>query len=482
MANVSRDIYDEALGYLQVIAQQGVPVVDADLNDGSDIQLQLFRRLVRDAFGDGSPVGNVGFKIKGDGSNNDITFEGNGGGSIVDRGVCYLGGLPALLVSDITYKQNPNSAGGEGGDEIHAKSTAQTDSLLTDNTADFTFGTGTANLLAGRFLNPDIAQGNSIIITENTATTITVASGLDAFGSPGDHYRIEMSTPGGSRTDNVYLDVFMREVDTDEDTNLLHNLGTSVEAFIRKKVDKRIYIDQGQVSSNNWKNTEKKNDTGLDRAYRWTDSNGAEHFVMKIAEISRTATDVINDPDVADLRPSRFGHARDVISKTAYQATVADAGYMSLIHNLEMGLENLEVVAFFRSAGKWARINTFDSTLTDDYYISEVSGNENNSIRIQNNTGGSKELLLYVFPTGSPRQNFVEFATEGSGTAGPGGTGGKVITHNLGKIPKFIFLDSTNVEVSPLEIEYSTTADGALSLNVAIVRFTSDQIGKLFFE
>jgi hypothetical protein len=99
----------------------------------------------------------------------------------------------------------------------------------------------------------------------------------------------------------------------------------------------------------------------------------------------------------------------------------------------------------------------------------------------KNGTTGTWGLLaptyenLRVLPlsVGRPAHPYTQFTAETS----------KTVTHNMGKIPRFIFIsDADNKEIVPQEIEFSATPSGAQSLNVAIVTFSSAVTGKLYYE
>ena len=83
----------------------------------------------------------------------------------------------------------------------------------------------TVNELVGRTLVPNITDGTGFTIISNTATTITVTGGSDmtAVADVLDSYLVKSSTPSGSdRVDTVWLNVYLDEIDYDDDTNLLH--------------------------------------------------------------------------------------------------------------------------------------------------------------------------------------------------------------------------------------------------------------------
>lgn len=63
MANISRDTFDKLKHYVGVRLQQGVPIIDADWNEMEDIRRFELRSFIKWFVGDGIPKGNDGFKI-----------------------------------------------------------------------------------------------------------------------------------------------------------------------------------------------------------------------------------------------------------------------------------------------------------------------------------------------------------------------------------------------------------------------------------
>ncbi|WP_432949926.1 DUF6519 domain-containing protein [Kribbella sp. CA-253562] len=63
MAIISPNKFDPLLGYVNVRLQQGVPIVDADVNELDDIRKFELRAFLKWFVGDGVPEGNDGFRI-----------------------------------------------------------------------------------------------------------------------------------------------------------------------------------------------------------------------------------------------------------------------------------------------------------------------------------------------------------------------------------------------------------------------------------
>jgi len=286
----SRNIFDEEKRYYAALLQQAKAVVDADVNDVLESQMHMLQRVVQNLLGDGSP--NNGFLIVGTGANNDFTVKG-GDGTIEGAGRIWVSGFCGLLESDTTFKSTSVTE-----PQINAVSTGLTATVLTDTSTDFTFG-GAPNNLAGLTLVPDVTDGTGYTIASNTATTITVSGDMTLTAATGDHYRVELSTPGGARTDVVFLDCYLDEIDSVEDPNLSHPLGGGYESMRRLQLIQTIRVRENSSSV----------------PVNYVDSDGNQHYTLHIATLSRTATAAINAGMVTDVRP-RFEHTLQELSYT----------------------------------------------------------------------------------------------------------------------------------------------------------------------
>jgi hypothetical protein len=105
----SRWTFDEAKAYLMVAKMRlepgtnsGIPLLDAELNEQSEIFLQLLRRLAKRIYGDGTT--NNGFKIIQSASNpnNNFTIMG-GDGTLSNPGSIFVDGWMPVNPSNIEY-------------------------------------------------------------------------------------------------------------------------------------------------------------------------------------------------------------------------------------------------------------------------------------------------------------------------------------------------------------------------------------------
>ena len=106
MGNFSRDTFNPARAYSSVRLQQGVPIVDADWNEQDDLRRHELESFIARYAGDGVPIGNDGFRVKGDGSENDFIITG-GDGTLSGAGRMLIGGREILSPGDIKFISQP---------------------------------------------------------------------------------------------------------------------------------------------------------------------------------------------------------------------------------------------------------------------------------------------------------------------------------------------------------------------------------------
>jgi len=283
----SRFMFNERNRYIHPLAQQGIAMVDADINESYSAFLYQLRRAAQ-ILGDGSP--NNGFKIEAIPTANDFTIKGGTGtpgaeseGDVAGR--FFLKGIGCVLFQDVNY----NNLGATQDQlsifpQITAVSEGGGDTTITDSSANYEAGS-----LVNRTIVPDVANPSGpYTITANTATTITV-NGTSLGMIAGTYYRINLDYSGpGTRRDGVYLNVFFDEIDRYEDPNLIHRLSVATIGQLRSQLRQVINVVQDI-------------DTYLEPA-DYTDSDGNYHYIFKLAEIARQAT-IIYESQILDLRP-----------------------------------------------------------------------------------------------------------------------------------------------------------------------------------
>lgn len=184
MGDFSRDTYNKLKHYVGVRMQQGVPLIDADWNEMEDIRKDELQYFLENFVGNGIPKNNDGFHILPPTGAVANDFLIKGGAP-GKPGCCIVQGRQVLNEADILY----------------------TDQLLFPKDG-----------------------------VENPATKWGVAP-LAALTVPA-------SVP---RTDLVYLDVWEREVDSQEDTTL-KNPAIGLETCVRIKREWVVRVAEGTAS------------------------------------------------------------------------------------------------------------------------------------------------------------------------------------------------------------------------------------------
>lgn len=138
MAIITPDRFDPLKAYCNVRLQQGVPLVDADVNELDDIRKFEVRAFLKWFVGDGVPEGNDGFRIAPftpQGSttpaSDDFTIaagvpQAPDGTSKIDTGLghvgrCIVDGLDVIIQSDTSFKAQPLHPSNEGAPQTAEK-------------------------------------------------------------------------------------------------------------------------------------------------------------------------------------------------------------------------------------------------------------------------------------------------------------------------------------------------------------------------
>ena len=270
--------FDEDKRHLMKLVQKDIPWVDADENRADWMRFTTLRRMSETLIGNASP--NDGFKAVGDSATNDFIIKG-GDGTLDGAGRLYVAGHGCFLKSDVRYVNNGMT---EDQRSIYPKNTG----IVGTDTIDDATANYDVNGLVGRTITPDVTQpGVTATILSNTQTTITVNIDLVAAGIPaGAHYRLELSTPGSPpRNDDVYINVFVDEIDGFDDPGITHDFGTQLAAQYFLQLQQVIFVKEG----------------GGPVATTYIDADGVEHFLLKIATVNRNGA-AIAPGEVTDLR------------------------------------------------------------------------------------------------------------------------------------------------------------------------------------
>lgn len=219
MGNFSRDTFDKLKHYVGVRLQQGVPLVDADWNEQEDIRKFELQSFLKWFVGNGVPKGNDGFHILplDGGADNDFIIKG-GDGTPEEAGRCLVEGWDVLNESDIRY----------------------TDQLLYKD----------ASLAKKWGVQP-----------------------LEPLAPPPPEAR--------TRSDLVHLDVWEREVNAEEEPELI-NPAIGMETCVRIKREWVVRIAEGKTT---------------------LPTTPLGHALYPLATLARQGGDLaINEEDITDLR------------------------------------------------------------------------------------------------------------------------------------------------------------------------------------
>ncbi len=114
MATMSPSTFNPLLSYVNVRLRQGVPIVDADLNELDDVRKFELRAFLKWFVGDGVPEGNDGFHVAG-GLDNDFTIQagpqvGAAGAEPTDAALHHVGrllvdGVDVIIMADRRYSE-----------------------------------------------------------------------------------------------------------------------------------------------------------------------------------------------------------------------------------------------------------------------------------------------------------------------------------------------------------------------------------------
>ncbi|HKQ05864.1 MAG TPA: hypothetical protein VJ464_12080 [Blastocatellia bacterium] len=275
--------------YVSVRQQQGVPIVDADVNETEDLRRLEFEDLNRVVTGDGVPLGNDGFRI--------LAIEGGGVGTIVLRSKKTAVGQSSVKIN--LASSSAAAALGFTASNALATRFGSSPAQLTGNKAQpFQLANGqtlvveadgqpsqTVTFTAAGFANMAAATAAEVVAAINAAISNVAASpgtGNDFIIRGGDgtaenagrilvggqmvlnnadlKYSEQplfkntelasrwgvgvvpaLATPSATEPYTVFLDVWHREVDSNEDRELIDNrIGVETAIRVRREWAVRV--------------------------------------------------------------------------------------------------------------------------------------------------------------------------------------------------------------------------------------------------
>jgi len=268
MARISRDTFDVDKNRDKVIVQTGVPWVDADANEQDDIQRERLRQIVQHALGD-CALGDT-FKVVQSSTDTSNNFKITSGEGFL------LKGYQINLPSDVEYKNqlisDLCSITGLDADEVTCSHKNWVVDELIGCAVKFTSG---------------VLNGNSYDITDNTANMITLDTDVEAIGAlVYDRFEITieaLTTPGGARTDEVYIEMWAEEISGRDDTTIVEpTIGLILNDSLCRRMKVQAVVRVAENAT--------------------TPSDTADHFYVKIAMLARTATANILTAMITDDR------------------------------------------------------------------------------------------------------------------------------------------------------------------------------------
>jgi hypothetical protein len=293
MGNFSRNTFDKLKHFVGVRLQQGVPLVDADWNELEDIRKYELQAFLKWFVGDGVPEDNDGFRIVPlvGGGVNAIVLMSNlatpGPSSVVvnsaastaatvlgfgaeNREAVRSGSSPARLTGDVS---EPFAL--TAGMTLSVRTDDQTEETVTFQAAGFVnIGSATAAEVVAAInnamnnLTASVGTGNDFEIMGGDGTPERagrcLVDGRDAINERRLKYSAQplyentalaaewdvdplpplAPPPTGQRTDTVYLHIWEREVNTQEDDALINPL-IGVESCVRLKREWAVRVRSG---------------------------------------------------------------------------------------------------------------------------------------------------------------------------------------------------------------------------------------------
>ncbi|MEZ4727627.1 MAG: hypothetical protein R3E79_10890 [Caldilineaceae bacterium] len=280
MPNISPNTYNEMKRFISVRLQQGVPLLDADWNEMEDIRRFELQAFLKWFVGDGVPAGNDGFRIQPltnivfSVTAPGVTFKVKASDAAAELGLAtetatsHLAGTThepfdlrdTKLAIEFTLKAARLSA------------TVQAFEITFDSASFHDIAAATASEVADAInqaisteltkLNSavsfaSVANGNDFVIGGGDGTPAgagrCLVEGWDVLNKDDQRYQAQklynnstlatawnvdvlppLTPPDGERTDLIYLDVWERVVDAEEDPDLV-NPAIGIETCVRLK-------------------------------------------------------------------------------------------------------------------------------------------------------------------------------------------------------------------------------------------------------
>jgi hypothetical protein len=239
--NISDNTFSFIKAYAKVVLQQGVPILDADWNELQDIiRVARIRQnivmLGNCRLAPGSSNDTPGFVLKANGTSNNFYFTP---GLACVEGVI----VPSIHdesepVSDVWYNSDDNFL-------MEGKVTSLGTGTIIDENTFYELFMDVVGCRIKMTSGADI--GTTYIISSRVSSTeLQLSSGTGSI-APGDTYKMlppALTTPSGARVDEVYIQAWFEDINSEEDTDL-YNATLGLEASHRSKVRSVVRVSEG---------------------------------------------------------------------------------------------------------------------------------------------------------------------------------------------------------------------------------------------
>lgn len=316
---ISRDSFSVGKRYTRLRVQSGTPVGDFDLNEMQDIQRFALRLLADQLFGRGrvqNAAGESGFRIEQSSSPTN-NFE-------IKAGSVLVSGQTVKGDADFDYEDDTANYLFEGVTRA-VNTVSPTQVEIQDSDKKWIVAYDLPGCRIRHIPSGDVFE----ITTRDSLTQITVDGEPAGSWQVGDAYRIfppALTTPGGTRTDEVYVEVFLDDFNENEDIDRIDPI-TGIETSHATKLAFAVRVKQNGSTPADTEATFGSDGTGV-----WRE---------KLATIVRTGSTIVT----AEITNEQHIKSVQQVSEDVREAFTSDnfpvEGAPTLYTSLDERLEEL---------------------------------------------------------------------------------------------------------------------------------------------